>query len=280
MQLPVKFMREVGTVKWFRRTAVRQFYKRVLRCEQKLSLPTGGHLMIPVESQCGTEAYITGCDVDWGSEALAARYLKRRKDPGCLLDVGANIGYYSLYFAPLVSHVYSFEPDPRVLLAIRRNAGFVKNVEVIPCALGAIEGQIQFVITGGSEISHILQPGEKAVTIDIPIETLDSFMARHDRPVSFIKIDAEGHDQMVLDGAAHTIAEKRPLVLSEHDLDDALFNYLNPIGYRVFAYVRHPETRTKWFAELFQNQNKPGETKMLLLVPGENAEEILALATM
>jgi hypothetical protein len=52
---------------------VRQFYKRVLRRDLRMKLPTGLPIVLPRSSQFGSEAYVTNANVDLGAEALLAR---------------------------------------------------------------------------------------------------------------------------------------------------------------------------------------------------------------
>lgn len=61
----ITFLREVGPVRWVVRTAIRQFYKRVLKKDQRMRLPTGEWITLPINNQFSTEAFITGGNVDW-----------------------------------------------------------------------------------------------------------------------------------------------------------------------------------------------------------------------
>lgn len=59
----------------------------------RFRLPTGLSMNLPEDSFFGRDVYVTNADVDWGSEALFSRYLDLQGD---FIDVGANIGYYSV----------------------------------------------------------------------------------------------------------------------------------------------------------------------------------------
>jgi hypothetical protein len=63
--------------------------------------------------------FVTNADVDWGSEQLLFRLLSGK---GAFLDVGAHIGYYSLYMLPRVETVDAFEPDPRVRALLEKTS--------------------------------------------------------------------------------------------------------------------------------------------------------------
>jgi FkbM family methyltransferase len=266
MAIDVAFIREVGPWRWAKRTAVRQFYKRVLHCDHWMLLPTGEWLLLPIADHFASEAFITGGDVDWGSEALMFQLLQGK---GALLDVGAHIGYYSLYMLPRVTEVYAFEPDPRVRELLEMNLRGRLNVDVIPWAAGARPGRARFTLARDSEVSHMAQEGDDPgdqITVDVV--TLDTFVRTRGLQVEAIKIDVEGHDTEVIAGGLQVLAGQEPLVLTEARPDALLFTLMRKVGYRVFAFVRGRLTRGKRLVELFADRPVPGETKMLFLAPG------------
>jgi FkbM family methyltransferase len=275
--LNIEFIREVGPFQWAFRTAIRQFYKRVLKRDQEMRLPTGEWITLPVDSHFASEAFITRANVDWGSERLL--YSLLGKNQGVFLDVGANIGYYSLYIIPSVTAAYSFEPDPRVRLSLERNVRSKPNIEVIPCAVGAVHGKTQFVLAQSAEVSHVSKIGESSESqIEVKITTIDAFVALRSLKVTAIKIDVEGNDSEVIAGALAVLMQQRPLVLTEATPDAQLFMLARKVGYHVFAYVRHHKTRARSFVELVPEAPTPGVTKMLFLVPPVLVEEIVRKA--
>jgi FkbM family methyltransferase len=265
-------MREVGPFQWAFRTVIRQFYKRVLKRDHKMRLPTGEWMTLPISSRFATEAYVTRADVDWGSEKLFDALIDGN---GVFLDVGANIGYYSLYFAPRFSAVYSFEPDPRVRLSLEQIVRNNPNIHVIPYAVAATQGKACFVLERDAEVSHLSTDGDNGgEQIEVELTTIDAFASARDLRVEAIKIDVEGHDKEVIEGALTTLMQQTPVVLAESSPDAELFRLASKVGYRVFAYVRHPETRQRHFEELVPEVPTPGETKMLFLIPAHMIERI------
>jgi FkbM family methyltransferase len=276
MRLNYAFIREVGPVRWIFRTAIRQFYKRILKRDHRMRLPGGEWINLPISNQFASEAFITKADVDWGSERLFESSLRRA---GVFLDVGAHIGYYSLYVLPSVLGVYSFEPDPRVRKFLEQNVNKRPNLEVIPCAVAATQGKARFTLENVAAVSHLSETNEVAGNlIEVDVVTIDAFVASRDLRVEAIKIDAEGHDIEVIRGSLGVLAQQAPLVLTEAIPDEALFEATRRVAYRVFAFVRHPKSRKKLFMELFSNIPTPGATKMLFLVPGRLAEEFVSAA--
>lgn len=277
MPINIDFIREVGPLRWAKRTAVRQFYKRVLHCDHWMLLPTGEWLLLPIADHFASEAFITGADVDWGSEAL---FFSMLRSQGTFLDVGAHIGYYSMYMLPRVTEVFSFEPDPRVREMLEMNIAGRRNVHVIPWAAGARPGRARFTMERDSEISHMAKEGDdpgNQITVDVV--TLDTFVKKRMLAVEGIKIDVEGHDTEVIEGGLFLLAGQEPLVLTEATPDAKLFRLMRKVGYRVFAFVRQPLTRKKRFVELVADGPVPGVTKMLFLVPGRLVEEFVRLVT-
>jgi len=265
MPINVAFIRDVGPVRWAWRTAIRQYYKRVAKRDHTMQLPTGEWMTLPISDHFASEAFITRGDVDWGSEKLLFLLLRQK---GVFLDVGAHIGYYSLYMLPGVMKVYSFDPDPRVFALLENNVGAQPKVETIPWAVGATAGRARFTLERDSEVSHLSHYGEdKFRQIVVNVVTIDSFVFERGLAVEAIKIDVEGHDIEVIRGAMGVLEQQQPLVLTEARPDAELFALMQRISYRVHAYVRHPRTRKKTVTELFVDVPIGGETKMLFLVP-------------
>ena len=112
-------VREVGYHKFFYRYSIRQFYKRILRKDNSIKLNRGITINLPRNSRFGTEFFLKNGSVDWGSEEYLIKYLDKQKS---FLDIGANIGYYSLLVSPYCHRVYAFEPDLRSIAALKENA--------------------------------------------------------------------------------------------------------------------------------------------------------------
>jgi len=140
-------------------------------------------------------------------------------EPGSTaLDVGASIGIYAAEMARYAGKVMAFEANPEVAAFARSVAA--RNVEVINVALSSRAGRTTLTVPlnargrAVTELASIApqQSGGNAVTVDVETRRLDDF------PVSncgFIKIDVEGHEEAVLDGASALIAAQRPVLMIE-----------------------------------------------------------------
>lgn len=261
------YIRQVGTVRWCKRTAVRQFYKRVMRRDITLRLPTGLEITLPRSSQSGSEAYVTGANVDLGAEKLFAHLADGGRD---FLDVGANIGYYSLYMAPRVRRVYAFEPDARCLPALTANAKTAGNIEIVTKVVAEVSGAVGFDVSGGTEFSHISDDADNRLAAT----SIDDFVEETGSDVGQLKIDAEGHDLTVLMGAQRTLELARPLVLTEYTqspegINEAgeLYALCDELDYEIYglAYGRDQNPAEAVLRQMCVDDDEI--SKMLFLVP-------------
>ena len=135
------------------------------------------------------------------------------------LDIGANAGFYAFRMSKIFSKVYAFEINDELTGDLRKfNQG---NITVTPVGLSSKAGQATLYIpvlnglplTGWASLAPGNFPeatGE--LTKPVKIATLDSFRLED---VSFVKIDVEGHELKVLEGAKQTLSTHRPTVLIE-----------------------------------------------------------------
>jgi FkbM family methyltransferase len=142
------------------------------------------------------------------------------------LDVGGHIGFFTMQMAAVVGpagRVYAFEPlDTNADLLERSIAenGFQDRVLFRRAAVGASPGTATLTFpleTLNSGGAYLLREGTEALTgnqrKDVPVVALDSLDLR--RPVRFIKMDVEGAEPQVLQGAARLLREDKPIILSE-----------------------------------------------------------------
>jgi FkbM family methyltransferase len=195
------------------------------------------------------------------------KILKSLVDPNRnSIDVGANKGVYTYCLSRLSRQVFSYEPNPELAKFIA-NSG-CSNVTVyavglsdkegqatlsIPIIdnfaydqLGSLEQQIPAAVSAGSDNSAVAAPvavqNESASTavstFDVPIKRLDD---QGHTNVGFIKIDVEGHEELVIDGAINLLQEQKPNLLIEieqrHHQDKniaEIFSKIKALGYEGF----------------------------------------------
>jgi FkbM family methyltransferase len=156
---------------------------------------------------------------------LLAFHLPER---GVFVDVGANIGYHTLYIARSLpsARVLAFEPNPFVRAQLARNAELSNgdNIQIFGCALGAARGVTPFFAQassdynrGRSSLQRNQDLGRDVGAIDVECHTLDELVG--DGRVDVIKLDTQGTELAVLAGARQTIARCRPLIVLEFEAE-------------------------------------------------------------
>jgi FkbM family methyltransferase len=266
----LRFARQVGVPRWLYRTMRWKIGARLLQRDRQMRLPTGLTLRLPFDSLFAGEVFVTRGNVDHGAEELLARFTEPRSDA---FDIGANIGYYSVYLAPLARTVYAFEPDPRNIQTLRLNAEAGGDIHVVASAVSDAPRTLNLEVDGPSEISHIVRT-PTARSIEVTGTTVDHFVGDHPEiRVTVIKIDVEGHDLAVLRGSETTVTRFSPLILAE--LADvvpgtadfrALEEFCDRHAYTLWAFA-YP-VRQPWRATLSRIDGQTLlEWKMLFLVP-------------
>jgi FkbM family methyltransferase len=166
--------------------------------------------------------------------------------PGAVLDIGANVGIYAaLASAVTTRDVRAFEPAPSLVAVSRRLA--VDNDLGYPTeslALGAENGSATLYLSDISDSSNSLAAGfrKSSAQIEVPVETLDSYVARTGAVPAVLKVDTEITEPDVLAGAAKTIAEHRPWILCEvlaGRVEERLTEVMTPFGYHWYHVTDH-----------------------------------------
>jgi FkbM family methyltransferase len=207
-----------------------------------------------------------------------------------VVDVGAHHGLYTLLASKTVGRrgrVIAFEPSGRerrrLLRHLRVNACW--NVDVEACALGDEVGEADlFVVGGWLDWCNSLRPpavSERTETIRVGVERLDDVLWRRAiEAVDFIKLDAEGAELSVLEGARELLrGPSRPVILAEvQDLRTQSW------GYRAREMVTFlSREKYCWFGITADGGLRPAAIDMdsydanLVAVPVERVEEVQAL---
>jgi FkbM family methyltransferase len=136
------------------------------------------------------------------------------------LDVGASIGMYAAEMARYAGTVIAFEANPAVAAFAKSVAA--RNVEVVNTALSSAAGRATLTIPlnpKGHTIDELatIEPGNflhagGGTAVEVPMQRLDDLSISD---CSFIKVDVEGHEEAMLDGAAGLIAAQRPILMVE-----------------------------------------------------------------
>jgi|TARA_B110000438_G_scaffold23772_1_gene21849 FkbM family methyltransferase len=130
-----------------------------------------------------------------------------------VIDVGAHVGYYTFLMAKMVGNegkVYSFEPDPENFALLKKGieANNLKNVEIIQKAVSNTNSTIKLFLSDTDRATNrIYDAGINDAHKIIEVETcsIDEFLNEKEIKIDFVKIDAEGSEQGVIEGMKTTL---------------------------------------------------------------------------
>ena len=148
-----------------------------------------------------------------------------------MANIGANIGWYTLLGAKTSDQIKvdAFEPTPQTLQYLQQNialSGLNAQVTVYPVALSNEAGQVELVINDQNDGNNMVFANQDAITgkkaqcehITIQAKTLDEVYGAQPQSEwpSFILMDTEGHEQMVIDGSKQMWSQGwRPMIMTE-----------------------------------------------------------------
>jgi FkbM family methyltransferase len=164
---------------------------------------------------------------DWEAEEIRV-FLELLDSHDVVIDIGANIGFYSCLAATRGKHTLAFEPSPRNLRYLNLNLWENKcgDTEVFPVGVGSQCGLQPMYGFGGmaSLVEGWAQSTRRHAEL-VPVHTLDAIIqGRFDRQRIIIKMDVEGFELEVLKGASKTLRRiPKPTWLVEVMLADELF---------------------------------------------------------
>ena len=155
----------------------------------------------------------------------AQKLIENLRQGSVCVDVGANLGYFSILMSRLVGEegqIFAFEPMPDTyeILCKNINLNHICNTKTVRAALSHESGSVRL-FTGPSErlsktasmVGYRLE-GDRRATV-VPSIRLDDYFVGLKRLPDLIKMDVEGAEASVLNGARNTIAQGRPILLVE-----------------------------------------------------------------
>ena len=150
------------------------------------------------------------------------------KKGDCFVDIGAHVGYYSVLSSDLVEEsgsVHSFEPTPRTFNSLKLNTENKKNVKINNFAVLNEEKEISFIDYGPkfsafngfkdrtSDDTEFLR--NDGVEIKVNTIIIDDYCKKNDIKPTFIKIDAEGAEHLILKGMDYVMNVLQPVISIE-----------------------------------------------------------------
>jgi FkbM family methyltransferase len=193
---------------------------------EMIAVPEQGHLSRKVIRRGCWEPYET---------SIFYKYLT----PGMLvIDAGANFGHFSLIAANKIGEggqVIAFEPEPVLFSHLKRNADLVafNNITVVNGALGDKDTTTYLYFDAENRGGHSLAKQnvlKKTHKIKIPLYRLDTFLKEQKKslPLGLIKLDTQGAEGLIFEGAWKSIKKNRPVIITEFCPDFLINLHKNP----------------------------------------------------
>jgi len=185
-------------------------------------------------------------------EKFIVEIFKREIKKGMtVLDIGANIGYYTLIAANLVGRngrVFAFEPEPNNFFYLKENIKANSYENVVCCIQKGVSnktGETKLFLDDETITYHRIYDignGRKSVTINTI--TLDDFFKNSNAKIDFIKVDVEGAEAAVFQGMTNILKENKkikiitefyPLRLIDYGYDPETFlNELMKYSFKLY----------------------------------------------
>lgn len=179
------------------------------------------------------------------------------KEDAIVFDIGANIGSMVFQFAQMapLGHIYAFEPTDyafnKLLMNLALNPEIAKRITPVQLFLSdqtktdhQTKAYSSWKVDGNASHSHPLHGGTIKPAESIPAVTLDDYCLENEiRRIDLIKIDTDGHELHVLNGAGKTVEKFLPYVifeiglyvLEEHNQEfKQYFSYFKSHNYDLF----------------------------------------------
>jgi FkbM family methyltransferase len=187
----------------------------IISCIKSDTAQVQGHKMF-LDSKDSLNLSINGV-----YEPLETEIVKQEIKKGdVVLDLGANIGYYTLIFAQLVGEegrVFAFEPDDTNFNLLKRNVEIngYKNVTLVQKAVSHQTERVKLYLHEENKGMHNIYEPDSPDSPAIEIETvsLDDFLESYTEKIDFIKMDIEGSELDAIEGMSSILQKSKNVKL-------------------------------------------------------------------
>jgi FkbM family methyltransferase len=182
-----------------------------------------------------------------GSYSAAIQYLARCRDGGTILDLGANIGCFSLLCAALNPdvEVVAYEPEPSNVSAfdanVQLNHPLASRIRLVTSAVAGVSGVATLNVSSNVAGTNIISSHRDASTrqIEVPVMAFSSILSGVDGAICLVKMDIEGSEFAVVNSTPPEAWARIPAIAMEIHEDlaldmrrDQLLEQLASRGYR------------------------------------------------
>lgn len=192
-------------------------------------------LLVYPDRSCSTGNYYLGL-MEYEEMGFLLHYIR---EEDCFVDCGANIGIYSILMGKKCEKGYAIEPSTDTFRILKKNMELnnLSNVKLIKAGVGEKPGKL-FFSKGMDCVNHIVDVSNedaKSNCEEIDVVTLDERFK--DIDVNILKIDVEGFETKVLQGASQMLeSEKLNVIIMEVFGKEKLINLLKEKGFSLCKY--------------------------------------------
>jgi FkbM family methyltransferase len=164
--------------------------------------------------------------------------LKQVKPTDVVVDVGANIGYYTVLLAQKAKIVYAIEPEEETFEILSKNVveNKLKNVVLIKAAVGDGNGMVELYKSFLNNGDHRLWGNSDTRETEVVcLRKLDDMLVNEEK-IDLIKIDTQGWEPAVIGGAKNIIERDRPTIFLEYSPKE--YDKAGHKGKKMLPYLR------------------------------------------
>lgn len=171
--------------------------------------------------------------------------IKHRNEDANILDIGSSYGFLSTVWALTSAKrgiVYAFEASKDVFVEANNTASKNKLQANLKYYNKAVYNHDGYIFVNRHDGTHAsLSENETISTIKFPCTTIDSFILEENiNRIDLIKIDVDGPEFEVLEGATKLLQRDKPIVIVETNGNKEIANYLLELGYSLFDMNKNP----------------------------------------
>jgi FkbM family methyltransferase len=180
---------------------------------------------------------------DWFEDEI--KFIRRAVSPGMrVVDIGANYGLYTLALSRCVTPsgmVWAIEPSAATVEYLKQSMldNEFGNIRLIQAALSDHDGRARLNIYMDSELNSLVDGAGATDAETVDLVTLDHCAREHAwKDIDFLKLDAEGEEQRIIDGGKQFLAENSPLIMFElrhgQTVNHVLIDRFRDLGYAAY----------------------------------------------
>jgi len=217
-------------------------YKKLISSSDisMFTIPMGLNLKAP--NDCGPALYLSSKGKYEPFET--SLFISSVCKSDVVFDIGAHVGYYSLISSKLAKKVFAFEPEKKNLKLLRKNLRLnrVDNCQVVETAVSDKNGKIKLYLSQTSSGDHSISQKKNSFEL-VDSLALDNFASKIKSLPNLLKIDVEGAELTVLQGAKRLLSRKelREILVkvTKNTNSNKVIKLLHDRGFTLFLIDKH-----------------------------------------